>query len=486
MRTAFFLLLSVTFVLSNAQAPKFKTKYLNNISDSSLQQHVYILASDSLEGRGTATEGERKAAHYIVEQFKLNGLQPYNDTCFLQNIGLWSWQWHTFTLTDAHHTFETYQDFVYLSSAPIEPQITAKCVFIGNGSDSIINHIDLDGKIAFASIENFKSWYGIASKTKRKGAIAILMVHQSDSNAFNQVSEKFKAIHQQPSIGTQEPMFSSSMVKAFAVNQSLTEKLFNQPLDSLKHLTSHQQIKDLPTPKLTIGCQLKVELADANNVVGYLPGKGTNKAAVVISAHYDHIGERYNGICVGADDNASGTAAVIELAKAFAPLKGKLNKDLIFLCTSGEEKGLLGAFYFADHPQEHSFDIKANVNIDMIGRIDSTHKNNYIYTIGNNHYPEFDSLVHVANNMNVPLKIQYDYNKSQGFGNFLRLSDHYAFHRNNIPVLGFFSGLHNDYHTPDDTPDKIDYQLMEKRVKLIFTTTYLATQKTAFSSQTDE
>ncbi|MCG8581337.1 MAG: M28 family peptidase [Bacteroidales bacterium] len=486
MRTAFLLLLSVTFCIANAQSPRFKDKYLNSITDSSLQKHVYILASDSLKGRNTATEGERKAARYIVEQFKLNGLQPYNDTTYLQNIGLWSWRWNKFTLNSKQHTFESYKDFVYLSSAPIEPLIKAACVFIGNGNDSIINNIDLEGKIAIVSVKNFRSWYRIASKTKHRGAIAILMVHQTDNNEFFKVSEKMNVLHNHPSIGTQQPTFSRSMVKAFAINQSITEELFQYPIDSLIRLTTAEQVQKLPSPELTIACQLKVEIADANNVVAYIPGKGNNNEAVVISAHYDHIGERHNGICVGADDNASGTAAVIELAKAFSPLKGKLNKDLIFLCTSGEEKGLLGAFYFADHPQEHRFDIRANVNIDMIGRIDSTHKNNYIYTIGNNHYPEFDSIVHVANNMLEPLEIQYDYNKSQGFGNFLRLSDHYAFHRNSIPVMGFFSGLHKDYHTPNDTPDKIDYQLMEQRVKLIFTTTYLAAQKTAFSSQTDE
>ncbi|WP_430814426.1 M28 family metallopeptidase [Carboxylicivirga sp. RSCT41] len=485
MRTALFLLLSVTFCIANAQSPRFKAKYLNSISDSSLQQHVYILASDSLKGRNTGTEGERKAARYIVENFEQNGLKPFNDTTFLQNIGLWSWQWKEFKLESKQRDFENYKDFVYLSTAPVAPEIKAECVFIGNGSDSIFNHIDVEGKIAFVCVKSFRSWYRIASKTKREGAVAIFMVHQSDNDEFLKASERNRVLHQQLSIGTREPVFSESMIKAFAVNQNITEELFQLPYDSLKQL-NYEQIKSLPAPKLTLACQLKVEIADANNVVGYIPGKGKTNEAVVISAHYDHIGERHNGICVGADDNASGTAAVIELAKAFAPLEGKLNRDLIFLCTSGEEKGLLGAFYFADHPQEHRFDIKANVNIDMIGRIDSTHKSNYIYTIGNNHYPEFDSLLHVANNMLEPMKIQYDYNKSQGFGNFLRLSDHYAFHRINIPVMGFFSGLHKDYHTPNDTPDKIDYQLMEQRVKLIFTTTYLAAQKTAFTSQTDE
>ncbi len=486
MRNAFLLFLSLTCLYANAQSPKLKDKYLDNISDSSLQKHVYILASDSLKGRNTASEGEHKAARYIVEQFKQNGLQAYNDTSFLQNIGLWSWQWNQFTIESQEHPFVNYDDFVYLSTAPIEPKITAECVFIGQGSDSIVNNIDLNGKIAVATVESFRNWYRLASKTRRRGAVAIFMAHQSDSIAFKQVANNLKPLHEQASIGTEKPAFSPAMMKAFAINQSMLEQLFQTSLDRLKRLKNEKQIQDLPTPALTVGCQLNIELANANNVVGYLPGKEKTNEAIVISAHYDHIGERQDGICVGADDNASGTAAVIELSKAFAPLKGKLNKDLIFLCTSGEEKGLLGAFYFADHPEQHRFAIKANVNIDMIGRIDSTHKNNYIYTIGNNHYPEFDSLVHVANNMIDPLKIQYDYNQSQGFGNFLRLSDHYAFHRRHIPVMGFFSGLHNDYHTPRDTPDKIDYQLMAQRVKLIFTTTYLAAQKTAFSSQTNE
>jgi hypothetical protein len=356
---------------------------------------------------------------------------------------------------------------------------------VGSGSDSLLQHLNLNNKIAVALVDNLNSWYKLASKTKKEGAIALMMVHQSDANAFEELSLKIQSKGENQSIYSAKPTFSTQLTKAFAISHNTTELLFNTSFEELRTLNTAKDFKHLPQPELAISCPIIVEVADANNVAAYLPGKTETQETLVISAHYDHVGKRYDGICVGADDNASGTAAVIELAKAFAPLKGKLDKNIVFLTTSGEEKGLLGAFYFADHPQEHSFNIKANINIDMIGRIDSTHKSNYIYTIGNNHYPEFDSLLHVANNLLNPMKIQYDYNKSQGFGNFLRLSDHYAFHRNNIPVLGFFSGLHEDYHKPSDTPDKINYTEMEQRVKLIFTTAFLASQKSAFTEHDD-
>ncbi|WP_289054734.1 M28 family metallopeptidase [Carboxylicivirga marina] len=464
---------------------KFKAKYLEPISAVSLKENVYALASDSLKGRATGSEGEHKAALFIRNQFIEAGLLPYNDTSYFQNIGLWSWRWDDFTFELNDENLSNYDDFVYLSSSPIAEPIEAPCVFIGNASDTLLNKIKLDGKIAFIIVDNLKRWYSTANKARQNGAIAVVMAHKNDPTSFHTISERLKVMHQKASIGSSKPEYPENSIKAFAVNSDLSKRLFGLSIDSLSNVKHPRDIKRLSSPELKLSCPLVVEKANANNVVAYLPGKNRDNEALVISAHYDHIGEHYNGICLGADDNASGTAAVIELAKAFAPLKGKLDKNIIFIATSGEEKGLLGAFYFADHADEHHFNLKANINIDMIGRLDSTHKANYIYTIGNNHYPEFDSLLHVANNMVEPLIIQYEYNKSQGFGNFLRLSDHYAFHRNNVPVMGFFSGLHADYHKPSDTPDKIDYQEMEKRVKLIFTTAYLAAQKTAFSSQTD-
>ncbi len=486
MKIFFTLLLSATCLHAGlAQSTKFKNKYLKTIDSTELKKHVYLLASDSLEGRNTGSEGEHKAAHYIVEQFKQAGIQPYNDSTYLQNIGLWSWYWGNINISYNKKPLRNYEDIVYLSTTPIEPDITAKCIFVANGSDSLLQDLNLEGKIAVALVDNLNSWYRLASKIKKKGALALMMVHQSDPDAFEEMAQRIQTKNETPSIYSTKPTFSAHLSKAFAISDNTAELLFGTKLDDLKSITTAKSIKALPQPKLSLSCPIIVKVADANNVVGYLPGKTETQETLVISAHYDHVGKRYDGICVGADDNASGTAAVIQLAKAFAPLKGKLDKNIVFLTTSGEEKGLLGAFYFADHPQEHSFNIKANINVDMIGRIDSTHKSNYIYTIGNNHYPEFDSLVHVANNLLTPMQIQYDYNKSQGFGNFLRLSDHYAFHRNNIPVLGFFSGLHNDYHKPSDTPDKINYTEMEQRVKLIYTTAFLATQKGAFSEQDD-
>ncbi len=485
MRTSLIITLSIVSLFTSAQSPKFKAKHLNAIDSLSLKEHIYVLASDSLNGRSTGTEGEHKAAHYIVGQFKSVGLQPYCDSTYLQNIGLWSWHWDAFKFQLNDQPLKHYEDIVYLSSGPIEPSISGQCIFVGNGNDSIISRLNLKNKIAVALVDNLHSWYSTSTKVRKKGAKALLIVHQSNPNAFSNLASQLQVKHQKQSVYRSKPSFNNNLSIACAISQTCAESMFNLPFEELKTLHAAKEISKLPQAELSLSCPAIIEKANANNVVAYLPGKTKTKETIVISAHYDHVGQRYDGICVGADDNASGTAAVLELAKAFAPLKGKLDKNIVFITTSGEEKGLLGAFHFVDHPQEHDFNIKANINVDMIGRIDSTHKSNYIYTIGNNHYPEFDSLLHVANQLIEPITIQYDYNKTQGFGNFLRLSDHYAFHRKNIPVLGFFSGLHDDYHKPSDTPDKINYGEMEQRVKLIFTTAFLAAQKTAFSPQDD-
>lgn len=484
----FITLLAISFTLHGyirAQDAKFNPRYLDTISEANLKKHVYTLASDSLKGRDTGSEGERKAAQYIANHFEEYGLMPLNDTSYYQSIGLWSWHWGEFSIKVNKTPLKHYEDIVYLSSSPIDKVIDAKCVFIGNGADSTISKLNVEGKIVFATVDNLQRWYRIASITKSKGAVAILLMHRTSDSKFTELSQQMQSAHQRSSVYKTKPTFSKRLTKAFAVNHAVAEQLFGLPIERLNELATAQQFKKLPQPKLSLHCPVIIDKANANNVVGCLRSHHKTKKAIVISAHYDHIGEGYNGISYGADDNASGTAAIIELAKALSAVKDKLNKNIVFLATSGEEKGLLGAFYFADHPEEHQLDIRANINVDMIGRQDSSHKSNYIYTIGNAHYPEFDSLLHVANGIVEPITIQYDYNKSQGFGNMLNLSDHYAFHRKGIPILAFFSGLHHDYHKTSDTPDKIDYPEMAHRVRLIFTTAFLTAQKSAFTTQTD-
>ncbi|WP_430812153.1 MULTISPECIES: M20/M25/M40 family metallo-hydrolase [unclassified Carboxylicivirga] len=479
MRITFFILLYLSSLLASAQS-SFNSNYLDAISTQSLRQHVYTLAADSMQGRGTATAGEHKAAQYIINHFKAQGLHPLKDTTYLQDIGLWSQQWGEINVQINKTPLIHFQDFVYLGTNPIEPRQYSKAIFIGRGDAASLDRLELKGKVAVALADNLNNWYQLANRLKQRDALALFMVPAKDTSAFDKLSDLIATRHQRQLLLKDKPQLSNRFIHAFALKQSTATSIFNCSFEELKAL-SGRQLRRLPQPTVSLHGPVHIQRAKAYNVAAILPANNSTKDALVISAHYDHMGERHNRLYAGADDNASGTAAMLELAHAFVPLRDKLDKNLIFLATSGEEKGLLGALYFANHPQEHDFNIKANINIDMVGRIDSAHKSNYIYTIGNQHYPEFDTLVQAANKLTETLSIQNNYNEPQPYGNFIRLSDHYAFHRLNIPVLAFFSGLHADYHKPGDTPEKINYTALSQRVKLIFITTYLATKKTAFN-----
>jgi Zn-dependent M28 family amino/carboxypeptidase len=226
------------------------------------------------------------------------------------------------------------------------------------------------------------------------------------------------------------------------------------------------------------------ELKSTENVLAYIKGTEFPDEVVIISAHLDHLGVKDSLIYYGADDNASGTAAVMEMAKAFQLAKNEGHgpkRSILFLHLAAEEEGLYGSRYYIKHPVFALENTVADLNIDMIGRVDRYHKdqNDYIYVIGADRLStELHYISEAANDQFTHLTLDYKYNVDNDPNGYYYRSDHYNFARQNIPVIFYFNGEHEDYHEPTDTPDKINYPLLEKRTKLIFTTAwYLANCK---------
>lgn len=229
---------------------------------------------------------------------------------------------------------------------------------------------------------------------------------------------------------------------------------------------------------------LQIESANneltSENVVAVLKGSEKPEEYVIISSHLDHIGITANGdINNGADDDGSGTVALLEIAEAFkkASDAGRGPKrSIVFLHVTGEEKGLLGSQYYADI--EPIFPLKntvANLNIDMIGRIDPKRKGdrNYLYLIGSDKLSkDLHILSENVNKKYTNIEFDYKYNDENDPNRFYYRSDHYNFAKNNIPIIFYFNGTHDDYHKPTDTPDKINYDLLENRTRLIFYTAW--------------
>lgn len=226
-------------------------------------------------------------------------------------------------------------------------------------------------------------------------------------------------------------------------------------------------------------------IKDSENVVAFIKGREKPNEILVISAHYDHLGKRGDKVYNGADDNASGTAAVMEIAQAFALAKKAGHgpkRSILFLNVSAEEKGLYGSRWYVEHPIFPIGSHIADLNIDMIGRIDKeAHKDdkNYVYLIGSD---KLSSDLHKwseeVNKGTVNMDLDYRYNDPNDPNRFYYRSDHYNFAKHKIPVIFYFNGVHEDYHRYTDTAEKIDYALLTKRTKLVFYTAWRLANET--------
>ena len=213
------------------------------------------------------------------------------------------------------------------------------------------------------------------------------------------------------------------------------------------------------------------------NILGYIKGTDLKDELILITAHYDHLGKKDSLIYNGADDNGSGTSAIMEIAEAFmiAKKEGKgPRRSILIMPVSGEEKGLLGSKYYTKKPIYPLEKTVANLNIDMIGRIDYNHDtSNYVYLIGSDMLSkELHDISEKINKEYIGLDLDYTFNSEEDPNRYYYRSDHYNFAKNNIPVIFYFNGLHEDYHKPTDTIEKIDFKKIEKITRLIFLTAW--------------
>lgn len=224
---------------------------------------------------------------------------------------------------------------------------------------------------------------------------------------------------------------------------------------------------------------------ETENVAAIIKGSKFPEEYIVISSHLDHIGIKNGEINNGADDDGSGTVALLEIAEAFkmaADVGQGPKRSLIFLHVTGEEKGLLGSSYYANNPLYPLAQTMTNLNVDMIGRTDPKREDkdpNYIYLIGADRLSQdLHDISEATNTKYTQFKLDYTFNEEKDPNRFYYRSDHYNFAKNNIPVIFYFSGTHEDYHKPGDTPDKIMYDLLAKRTQLIFYTAWELANRT--------
>jgi hypothetical protein len=504
---ALFLLLAVGAAAQKNSPEQFG----KTITVDDLKKHLYIIAGKEMEGRGTGTPGLERAAAYIEKQFKSIGLLPGNKD---------SYQYHYPLVQDSlEQASIAIDDVKFYAGRHFNPNIRSAVnqmigsndiVFLGYGVDdpaysdytgqdvkgSIVLIVEGEPKIndtayAVTGTSRRSPWSSGTSRkinaAQKNGAVAVLLLQNSfpkyDPNrkpTRGSLYPDFRAASERPTIN----QFNISDTLAAAIMGEAMLSEIKTRAKTGQSLTAKSFVK-----KINLECSVKKFKATTSNVVGILPGTDLKDEYVVITAHMDHLGKRDTVIYYGADDDGSGTCAVIELAEAFVAAKkaGKgPRRSILFMTVSGEEMGLWGSEYYTSNPLFPLEKTTVNLNIDMIGRIgsdytrgkDSVKKEyadslNYVYIIGDDKLStDLRPTSELANNQFTNLKLDYRYNDPKDPNRFYYRSDHYNFAQKGVPIIFYFDGVHKDYHRPTDTPDKINYDLYARRSQLVFYTAW--------------
>ncbi|MBL0882101.1 MAG: M28 family peptidase [Chitinophagaceae bacterium] len=477
------LLVAFLFATILVSAQDKASRYAPVISTKGLKEKLTIIAGAEMEGRETGMPGERKAAAYIEEQFKKIGLQPGNGNSYQMNYPVYRDEVSDKSLRVNGRSFEWDKQYFFNLGAVTNGTLNIKnIVFAGHGivdsvksindlagldvKDKIVMVLDGDGGIGSTAGSSFAKMNAL----RRVGAAGMLMI----SSVFPKttVTATIGNIYFRQSTGSPFTMVTISPEIASALLGRTTTLSMND-LKAVK--------KGTYTAELQLMVAKKTTTLETSNVIGVLPGTDKKDEYVFLTAHHDHLGMRNGQIYYGADDDGSGTVSVIQMAEAFAAAvkKGdRPRRSIAFMTVSGEEKGLWGSEYYSDHPIYPLDKTTVNLNIDMVGRVDTERQTadslNYVYVIGHDKLSsELAPINEGANNKYTKLTLDYKFDDPKDVNRIYYRSDHYNFARKGVPILFFYDGmLKADYHKVSDTVDKINFELMQKRVQMIYYTAW--------------
>ncbi|WP_282043290.1 M28 family metallopeptidase [Winogradskyella flava] len=472
------------------------TEYASTITSAELKEMLYKYASDEFEGRETGEKGQKMAVEYLKAQYQAMDIPtPLDDNDYFQEVPLEKQSVSEAKISISGQSFKSYEDHIVLRSSGNMDISTDEIVYVGYGIDadnySDYKDIDVKDKIVLAKVGEPKDADGnyvtsgtmedtkwtngrqsLSSKrdaAKDNGAKGLIYM---DNNLFARYAPYFQRQAMAGGSGRLSLKSNTPELTMLMVNDTLGKALFATILEDEKPKAIKTDIK--------LSIENKSEVIGSENVVAYIEGSVKPDEIIVISAHLDHEGIKDGQVYNGADDDGSGTIAILEIAEAFkmAEKAGHGPKrSVLFLHVTGEEKGLLGSRHYTDNdpifPLENTV---ANLNIDMIGRTDPKRKEgdrNYVYLIGSDKLStELHNLSEEVNSKYCNVELDYTYNDENDPNRFYYRSDHYNFAKNNIPVIFYFNGTHDDYHRPSDTADKIEYDLLENRTRLVFHTAW--------------
>jgi len=472
--------------------------YSPSITEEELKEHLYTYASDDFEGRETGQPGQKKAVAYLKKQYEALGIPAAKSNGdYFQKVplefgtvpeGNLSINGKVFTLGEGVLSFSeavgSYTDLVYVGYG-IEDEsyndyegldVTGKLLLVKSGEPR-----NEDGTYVISGNNEASIWSNMSESIGKRSELALA---KGAKGILYYDAQNYPRYHQ----------FFEASKKSNRPRMRLAAASGNAPFFVLLDKTATLEImptiasNNTPTPlKTNVSLNIKNNnnTVDSENVAAIIRGSSKPNEYVILSSHLDHIGVTANGeVNNGADDDGSGTVALLEIAEAFKEAEKAGNgpeRSIVFLHVTGEEKGLLGSKYYTDYdPIFPLSNTVANLNIDMIGRIDPKREGdrNYVYLIGSDKLStELHELSEAVNEKHMQIELDYTYNDENDPNRFYYRSDHYNFAKNNIPIIFYFNGTHADYHRPGDTPDKINYDLLKNRAQLVFHTAWEVANK---------
>lgn len=510
-------LLLAGFISVASYAQDVSVQYAQSITPKDLERHLRVIAHDSLEGRDTGSPGQKKAAAYVANFFKSIGLQPIvadkdGSKSYFQPYGLYQKSWGEVYLATEKEQYEFQQDFYLSGLLNVLSEEKVPVVFAGYGieSDKYDDYKSLNvtgkavlilegepkskkGNYLISGDEKPSKWSSDAMSWQRKvslatskGAKYVLIVSNLTGDDFAKEVTKRGVMNQRFNRLSMKPYTEKTTGNAaFTISRAMALDLLDIKAKKLAKIENTISSKgqslagSLPERSVRVKAERKENIVMTENVLGFLEGTDKKDEVIMITAHLDHIGISADGqINNGADDDGSGTVSILELAEAFAKAKAEGHgprRSIVFMTVTGEEKGLWGSEYYTSNPVIPLANTVCDLNIDMIGRVDNAHKSNpnYVYLIGSDKLSsELHAISEEANKKSVNFDLDYTFNNPSDPNRFYYRSDHYNFAKNKVPVIFYFTGVHEDYHRPGDDVEKIMFDKQAKIVQLVFHTAW--------------
>jgi hypothetical protein len=484
-KAAAFLLSFIAAGLIFTSAAQGPTTGVDSILIDDLRDKVTYIASEKFKGRGNGTRELTMAADYIAGVFEKNGLKPATKSFFQ------SFEMYTSVLgakndmrirgaTTSEWKLNVRTDFIP-ERWSVSGVVSAPMLLVERPGSRAP---DVKGKIAvvlegqgLADDPEFPENAATGHSLEAAGAIGLVVVQDISDRGGTRIGTLAEAFRDDLptrllSMGTvDDPDYPK--IPVVVVSSDVGRKLVPILMNPQNKVEA------------TITADIDRKTFTTQNVIGLVEGTDPNlkREVMVVGAHYDHDGEAYGQIWYGADDNGSGTAALLEIAEAFGTGSMKPARSILLCAWAGEEKGLLGSRYYVSHPLFPLDRTVAMFQMDMIGRNEehgadesegipeerASENGNTLNVLGSAYSPDLKSIISRLNDQaGLTLRFRYDFGAQQ----LLQRSDQWSFLSKGIPAVFFFAGLHPDYHTPRDTAGKINYPKLEKAAKLVYLTAF--------------